>query len=323
MSKAKRKILVTGAAGFLGGTVCRQLVERGDDVRAFVLPNDPAMKFVPAEAEVCAGDLCDKKSLEKFFTVEEGVETIVLHIASIVSVNPEYNQKVIDVNVGGTQNIIDLCLSHPECKKLVYCSSTGAIPELPEGEAIKEISKFNPDKVLGCYSQSKAIATQKVLDAVRDQGLNACVVHPSGIMGPEDFAVGETTGTLIKIINGEIPSKKVYEDDDVLAILDISQATLGHTLVLPKKHYANILEIPTDEYQKVMKKVKELAEKINKNLKPAGINILNNCGEAAGQTVMHYHVHILPRYTNNDLKIEFTDNSSNADLDAVLKKINN
>ena len=126
-----------------------------------------------------------------------------------------------------------------------------------------------------------------------------------------------------KIINGEIPSKKVYEDDDVLAILDISQATLGHTLVLPKKHYANILEIPTDEYQKVMKKVKELAEKINKNLKQAGINILNNCGEAAGQTVMHYHVHILPRYTNNDLKIEFTDNSSNADLDAVLKKINN
>ena len=206
MSKAKRKILVTGAAGFLGGTVCRQLVDRGDDVRAFVLPNDPAMKFVPAEAEVCAGDLCDKESLEKFFTVEEGVETIVLHIASIVSVNPEYNQKVIDVNVGGTQNIIDLCLSHPECKKLVYCSSTGAIPELPKGEAIKEISKFNPDKVLGCYSQSKAMATQKVLDAVRDQGLNACVVHPSGIMGPEDFAVGETTGTLIKIINGEMPA---------------------------------------------------------------------------------------------------------------------
>ncbi len=206
MSKAKRKILVTGAAGFLGGTICRQLVERGDDVRAFVLPNDPAMKFVPAEAEVCAGDLCDKESLEKFFTVEEGVETIVLHIASIVSVNPEYNQKVIDVNVGGTQNIIDLCLSHPECKKLVYCSSTGAIPELPEGEAIKEISEFNPDKVLGCYSQSKAIATQKVLDAVRNQGLNACVVHPSGIMGPEDFAVGETTGTLIKIINGEMPA---------------------------------------------------------------------------------------------------------------------
>jgi len=124
-----------------------------------------------------------------------------------------------------------------------------------------------------------------------------------------------------KIINGEIPSKKVYEDDDVLAILDISQATMGHTLVLPKKHYANILEIPSIEYQKVMIKTKELAEKINKNLKPQGINILNNCGEVAGQTVMHYHVHILPRYTTNDIKIEFTDHSSTANLDDVLNKL--
>jgi len=60
--------LVTGAAGFLGGTICRQLVERGDRVRAFVLPNDKAMKFVPKEAEICEGDLCDMKSLKSFFT---------------------------------------------------------------------------------------------------------------------------------------------------------------------------------------------------------------------------------------------------------------
>ncbi len=163
----KRIILVTGAAGFLGGTICRQLVDRGDEVRAFVLPNDPAMRFVPPEAEVFAGDITDKVSLEKFFTVDEGVETIVLHIASIVSVNPEYNQKVMDVNVGGTQNIIDLCLSHPECKKLVYCSSTGAIPEQPEGHTITEVNHFEPEDVLGCYSQSKALATQLVLDAVK------------------------------------------------------------------------------------------------------------------------------------------------------------
>lgn len=203
---AKTKYLVTGAAGFLGGTVCRQLIDRGDEVRAFVLPNDPAIKFVPDEAEVCVGDLTDRESLERFFTVEDGVETIVLHIASIVTVNPDYNQKVIDVNVGGTENIIDLCLSHPECKKLVYCSSTGAIPEMPKGEVIREVDNFEADDVLGCYSQSKAMASQAVLDAVHDRGLNACIVHPSGIMGPEDFAVGETTGSLIQIINGEMPA---------------------------------------------------------------------------------------------------------------------
>ncbi len=208
MSKnnAKRKILVTGAAGFLGGTICRQLLDKGEDVRAFVLPNDPAMKFVPEEAEIAVGDLTDMESLEKFFTVPEGTETVVLHIASIVSVNPDYNQKVMDVNVGGTENIIKLCLKHKECKKLVYCSSTGAIPELPKGQMIHEVDYFDENKVLGCYSQSKALATQAVLDAVENKGLNACVVHPSGIMGPEDYAVGETTGTLIKIINGEMPA---------------------------------------------------------------------------------------------------------------------
>ena len=205
-SKGNRKILVTGASGFLGGTICRQLVERGEDVRAFVLPNDPAMKYVPDEAEVIEGDLTDKASLEKFFTVPEGAKTVVLHIASIVSVNPVYNQKVMDVNVGGTQNIIDLCLAHPECQKLVYCSSTGAIPEMPKGQQIGEVDHFDEEKVLGCYSQSKALATQAVLDAVHKNGLNACIIHPAGIMGPEDFAVGETTGTLIKIINGEMPA---------------------------------------------------------------------------------------------------------------------
>ena len=200
------KYLVTGAAGFLGGTICRQLIERGENVRAFVLPGDPAMKYVPREAEIVEGDLTDMDSLEKLFAVEEGTETIVLHIASIVTVNPDYSSKVMEVNVDGTKNIIRLCLSHPECKKLVYCSSTGAIPEAAMGKAIKEVRRFDPDEVVGCYSRSKAMASQAVLDAVHEQGLNACIVHPSGIMGPEDYAIGETTGTLIKIIKGQMPA---------------------------------------------------------------------------------------------------------------------
>ena len=204
--KSNVKYLVTGAAGFLGGTICRQLIERGEDVRAFVLPGDPAMKYVPQEAEIVEGDLTDMASLEKLFDVEEGTETIVLHIASIVTVNPDYSSKVMEVNVDGTRNIIRLCLSHPECKKLVYCSSTGAIPEAAMGKAIKEVRRFDPDEVVGCYSRSKAMASQAVLDAVHENGLNACIVHPSGIMGPEDYAIGETTGTLIKIIKGEMPA---------------------------------------------------------------------------------------------------------------------
>ena len=198
--------LVTGAAGFLGSNICRQLALRGDQDRAFVLPDDPGANYLPFGVEIAEGDLTDTGSLEKFFTVPEGTKAVVLHIASIVTVNPDYNQKVMDVNVNGTKNIINQCLKHPEVKKLVYCSSTGAIPETPKGKPIREVNYFDSSQVVGCYSQSKALATQAVLDAVRDRGLNACVVHPSGIMGPDDFAVGETTGTLIKIINGEMPA---------------------------------------------------------------------------------------------------------------------
>lgn len=199
--------LVTGAAGFLGGAVCRQLIERGERVRAFVLTGDKAMKYIPKEVEIVEGDLCDVKSLEKLFEIPEGYKSIVLHIASIVTVNPEYNQKVMDVNVGGTQKIIKLCREHSECEKLVYCSSTGAIPELPHGIRISETEDFftiDPEKIVGCYSQSKARATGLVLEAA-ENGLNACVVHPSGILGPEDYAVGETTKTLIDMINGKMP----------------------------------------------------------------------------------------------------------------------
>lgn len=197
--------LVTSAAGFMGGIVVRKLLARGERVRAFVLKGDPAVQYVPAEAEIFEGDLCDEESVRRFFEVPEGTETICLHIASLVTVNPEYNQKVMDVNVGGARHIIACCAAHPECRKLVYVSSTGAIPELPKGQRICEVEHFDPKQVLGCYSESKAMATQLVLDAVRDLDINACVVHPSGILGPGDNAVGETTGTVLRILNGEMP----------------------------------------------------------------------------------------------------------------------
>jgi dihydroflavonol-4-reductase len=197
--------LLTGAAGFLGSSVCNQLLERGDKVRAFVLPGDKSVKYIPGEVELCEGDLCDPSAVDSFFTIPAGMESIVIHCASMVTVNPDFNQKLVDVNVGGTQNIIEACFNHTECKKLVYVSSTGAIPEAPKGQKISEVNQFDPDKVVGWYSRTKAMASQAVLDAVRQRGLNACIVHPSGILGPNDYAVGEVTKTVIQIVNGEMP----------------------------------------------------------------------------------------------------------------------
>ena len=203
-----RYYLLTGAAGFLGTNICLQLLEAGCKVRALVLPNDKSVKFIPENVEVVLGDLTDEPSLEPFFTVPEGCTSVVIHCASMVTVNPNYSEKLMAVNVGGTRNIITKVLNHPECEKMVYVSSTGAIPELPHGTPITEVNKFtpcDPKKVVGAYSQSKATATQMVLDAVRVMGLKACVVHPSGILGPNDHAIGETTNTLLQIIKGEMP----------------------------------------------------------------------------------------------------------------------
>ena len=123
-----------------------------------------------------------------------------------------------------------------------------------------------------------------------------------------------------KIIEGDIPSCKVYEDDEVLAILDLSQVTKGHTLVMPKKHYANILEIPAEELGSLIQKVQMIAKDLVAKLGANGCNILVNTNEVAGQTVMHLHIHIIPRYDETDgITIEFKE--SGLDLNEVLQAI--
>lgn len=204
----ERYYLLTGAAGFLGSNICAQLLAEGKKVRALVLPNDKSVRFIPKEVEVIIGDLCDADSLEPFFDVPEGSTSVIIHCASMVTVDPQYSEKLMAVNVTGTRNIITKVLAHPECEKMVYVSSTGAIPEQPHGTPITEVDKFepcDPKKVVGAYSQSKAKASQMVLDAVRVMGLKACIVHPSGILGPNDHALGETSRTVLQIIKGEMP----------------------------------------------------------------------------------------------------------------------
>ena len=109
-----------------------------------------------------------------------------------------------------------------------------------------------------------------------------------------------------KIIAGEIPSSKVYEDDQVVAFLDISQVTPGHTLVVPKQHFRNLLEMDADSTSQLFARVPDIARKVMKVTGAKGMNILNNNEEIAGQTVFHTHVHLAPRYEETDgLQISF------------------
>lgn len=121
-----------------------------------------------------------------------------------------------------------------------------------------------------------------------------------------------------KIVNGEIPSYKVYEDDDVLAILDISQATPGHTLVLAKKHFQNLYDIDDQEAAKVFGAVPKIARAIKKAFNPIGMNVLVNCDKPL-QTVYHFHLHLIPRYPCDGVDIDFINNAGNTSKEKFLQ----
>ncbi|MFA9557213.1 HIT family protein [Evansella sp. AB-rgal1] len=103
-----------------------------------------------------------------------------------------------------------------------------------------------------------------------------------------------------KIVNGDIPASKVYEDDKVLAFLDLSQVTKGHTLVIPKVHEENVYELSEESAKAVFSVVPKIANALKQAFSPVGMNLLNNNGKEAGQSVFHYHVHLLPRYGKGD-----------------------
>ena len=125
-----------------------------------------------------------------------------------------------------------------------------------------------------------------------------------------------------EIVKGNIPSYKVYEDDMCIAILDISQATIGHTLVIPKKHFKNIFELDEETAMHLFKVVTNLSKKISKALNVDNMNILNNNGTLAGQSVDHFHIHIIPRYEKDNLEIKFSSNKlSPEEFNNLLNKI--
>ncbi|MBR1861354.1 MAG: HIT family protein [Lachnospiraceae bacterium] len=126
-----------------------------------------------------------------------------------------------------------------------------------------------------------------------------------------------------KIANGEIPSNTVYEDEDFRAILDMGPAAKGHTLLLPREHADNLFELPDDLASKALVTAKAVGKKIKEKLGADGLNIVQNNGEIAGQTVMHFHIHIIPRYKNDGQKIGWIPGKpSSEELSDICKMIN-
>ena len=127
-----------------------------------------------------------------------------------------------------------------------------------------------------------------------------------------------------KILNGDIPSTTVYEDESFQAILDVSPAARGHVLILPKNHAADLFELPEEDASKIMILAKKIAGALKTAYHCDGINILQNNGEAAGQTVFHFHMHLIPRYEgmkNDDLLNWTHEQFSDQEQDEICQKL--
>lgn len=127
-----------------------------------------------------------------------------------------------------------------------------------------------------------------------------------------------------KIAAGEIPSKTLYEDEQFRVILDLGPATRGHALILPKNHYANLYELPDESAAEVMKLAKKMACIMRDKLKCDGFNLVQNNGEPAGQTVFHFHMHLIPRYKDDGQVLGWKAGSpSEEELEEIKNEIMN
>lgn len=199
----KKVYIITGANGFLGNNIIRILEKDADnEIRAFVLKDDSIKSLENLNCKIYYGDITNKESLSSIFENTNGKEVFVIHCAAIVYIKSKYNPLIYNVNVNGTKNIVDKVLELNA--KLVYVSSVHAIPEKPNNDLITEVTNFNPDDVYGLYAKTKAEAAKYVMDAIKNKNLNACIIHPSGIIGPNDFGNSHLTQLIKVVSNGKL-----------------------------------------------------------------------------------------------------------------------
>jgi len=116
-----------------------------------------------------------------------------------------------------------------------------------------------------------------------------------------------------KIAAGEIPATVVREDERTIAFMDINPATRGHALVIPRTHARDLLEVGAEDLAACAAAAQDLAARVGERLGARGVNLLNSCGEAAWQTVFHFHVHVIPRYAGDPLRLPWVPGPGDAE----------
>lgn len=197
----KKINVVTGATGRLGFCLVNELKARGEYVRALIHTDDDVADKLRALAdEAVTGDVRDPASLLEAF---KGADK-VYHMAGIVTIETKITKELRDVNIGGVKNVIDACLQN-KVRRLIHCASLHAVHFSNNTDMLRELPYYEPDKLKGAYAISKAHGANMVLDAVRQQGLDAVIGMPAGILGPFEYRVSNLGQLVIDISEGKLP----------------------------------------------------------------------------------------------------------------------
>ncbi len=244
----KNIYIITGANGFLGNNLVRTLSQDpNNQIRALVSSLKRADALQGLNCELFEGDVTKPETLVDIFAVPTDAKVYVIHCAAVVYIKSKPNPAVYEVNVLGTKHVAEKVLEIGA--KMIYVNSVHAIPELPHGEVMKEVTNFDPAKVEGIYAKSKAEAAEYVLDMVRTRGLDACIVHPSGILGPYDVKTSHLTQLVIDAATGRLKAgvKGGYDFVDVRDVVaGILSACVhgeaGECYIL-SGHYVSVAEL--------------------------------------------------------------------------------
>jgi dihydroflavonol-4-reductase len=212
--------VVTGATGHLGNNLVRSLLERGEQVRVVVLPNDPAPAIAGLPVERVEGDVRDLGSLIWAFRNADRV----FHLASLITITPGRSDLLQQVNVQGTRNVVEACL-RSGTRRLIYVSSIHALVEPPHGTLIDESMPFDPTRIATEYGRSKAQAAIEILAGV-ERGLDAVIICPTGIVGPHDFQPSEVGRLFLNVARRRMPAY-VQGAYDFADVRDVVQGLLA------------------------------------------------------------------------------------------------
>lgn len=216
----KTIFIITGASGYVGCTLCDYLCRKNHEVR--VLLRKPNPPYLDPRAVQYPGDVLDPASIDPLFSSEEPAEFIVIHAASIVSVNKK-DPEAYETNVAGTSNLIDACKAH-NAKRLVYIGSVDALFNPNDKKEIPEPDDFNNECNESDYAKSKRDASQLVLQAA-EEGLDAIICMPSCVIGPGDYKNGFVTFMLNLYIRG-IPPVGITGGYDFVDVRDVAKGVV-------------------------------------------------------------------------------------------------